>query len=628
MSTTHKIRMTGLSDHELDAHRSLKRFLAHVAGLVGASVVLDDAGFAAMQQQGGSDQTAATIAVTAPAWIAAVLERSSEEEANELSSFSNVVAHASSHIMTDDLSSPTADQVQHGSNDCAIDLRGVSSAAPAPQTAVGCVPYAILGITTRHVVALTPVDTTDAPEMIRRAVARVLSPRAQGIAALVEALIPPVDAANAYPYAEPSAKQGAPSTGIASDEVARRVNAITRLFEETMLKRRPDSRAADDSWCRGGRENFAASVERYVASNARILFVLPAFPFKSSNRDTKVLGTLPDMGEYLALRRLDSFLGEVEAIHPPGSRLICFSDGRVYCDHFRIPDETTSTFKSTVRTLYSSPRIVWSDLDMFYPGLSDDEKRVELEGLFGASEAVVARRIVEDADFTEVYCGFKKFMTEELSVQKAVLPESPSKKLTAKQVRTLLSGVARRLMIRNYAYGAFVQMLFPVHVRLSIHPSTNTRKFSLNLLGSSDWGTPWHNCALLSPDGTRWSLIRKGVAEERGCVLVTPKTLDWTQPWATTATPEVVQWIKEAPQHLPFYIAQDEATVTAASPWESMASSPTGVSAASSPHGIPQAGDGYAPEVSAPGGASVSSSDSSLDIPAERKSGRLNQEMP
>lgn len=282
------------------------------------------------------------------------------------------------------------------------------------------------------------------------------------------------------------------------------LDRLTALFESELLKRYV-RKNCDDLWDEFGVSEFKRAMWYYVENEQPVLFLLPAFPFKSSNTGKKVIGTLPDLGERLALERLEKFLISFQTIYTPGARLVMFSDGRVYCDLFGISDETTSKFKWQIRRTYVSDLISWSDLDIVFSNFEDDDKRVALVNLFGTTMENIAVEIENDSDFRETYCGFKKFMTEEL-----ILPEG----IGNRHGRKIITNTARGLMMRNYSYGRLMKVLFPHHVRLSIHPSKCLKKFSVNLVGKTDWGTPWHNCALLQPDGT-FSLIRKKTADQK-----------------------------------------------------------------------------------------------------------------
>ena len=75
---------------------------------------------------------------------------------------------------------------------------------------------------------------------------------------------------------------------------------------------------------------LVAKVEDLVTKGEPISMVLPAFPFKSVNKASKVLGPLPDDGEKTALLHLEDLCKAVEAVYEHGARLIVVSDGLIY----------------------------------------------------------------------------------------------------------------------------------------------------------------------------------------------------------------------------------------------------------------------------------------------------------
>lgn len=71
---------------------------------------------------------------------------------------------------------------------------------------------------------------------------------------------------------------------------------------------------------------------------------LPAFPFKSPNTQSKVLGRLPDKGEEFAMAHLNGLCLAVKDIYPPGAKLTIVSDGLVYNgEHGKCQRMETST---------------------------------------------------------------------------------------------------------------------------------------------------------------------------------------------------------------------------------------------------------------------------------------------
>jgi pyoverdine/dityrosine biosynthesis protein Dit1 len=79
-----------------------------------------------------------------------------------------------------------------------------------------------------------------------------------------------------------------------------------------------------------GKDKFLPIVEHYVRKNESVKMVLPAFPFKSPNRKDKVMGSLPDLGEELALQHLNGLGESIAEVYGPGATTFIVSDGIVY----------------------------------------------------------------------------------------------------------------------------------------------------------------------------------------------------------------------------------------------------------------------------------------------------------
>lgn len=295
----------------------------------------------------------------------------------------------------------------------------------------------------------------------------------------------------------------------------------------------------DDKWNQCGRAYFADRVKFFVSRNATIEACLPAFPCKSSNT-MKVAGVFPDKGEELALRRILKFSEMVKDIYSPGIKMWIVSDGHVFSDCIGVDDGVVDQYGKKLQQLYqqiskdqtigfcSLPELFTSRLGQFDESYT---KRVVLRHYLNTeieTEAEVCREILmsgcstdpeilrsmidaNDAAKIALYRGFSKFMFEDLAEQTATLS------LGNKARRKLASKVAFEMIKRNEAYSNLVGLVFPYHLRLSIHAHNNSGpKFGIRLLSydkvrtvksltfeglqSSDdllhIPTPWHNCVV------------------------------------------------------------------------------------------------------------------------------------
>jgi Pyoverdine/dityrosine biosynthesis protein len=80
----------------------------------------------------------------------------------------------------------------------------------------------------------------------------------------------------------------------------------------------------------GAKEKFFIQVQKYVVRNDAVCMALPAFPFKSPNKKTKVLGTLSDKGEEVALSHLEGLCLAIQDVYAPGAAIYIVSDGLMY----------------------------------------------------------------------------------------------------------------------------------------------------------------------------------------------------------------------------------------------------------------------------------------------------------
>jgi hypothetical protein len=135
-------------------------------------------------------------------------------------------------------------------------------------------------------------------------------------------------------YSEPThaSMQGQSSShsDLSGLDVATRILDI--IFEYALNK-------FDDSKDRlaTGKPYFLSVIQQYVMAEQRVETCLPAFPFKSANKVYKVLGSLPDKAEELALQRLNSMCARIKEVYRPGARVTIISDGITYNGTLAIP---------------------------------------------------------------------------------------------------------------------------------------------------------------------------------------------------------------------------------------------------------------------------------------------------
>lgn len=101
---------------------------------------------------------------------------------------------------------------------------------------------------------------------------------------------------------------------------------VLQIIDRYRLRRNSNATTKADE----GALKFLALIYSHVKAGEVIPMCLPAFPFKSPNSISKVLGKLPDRAEDLALSHLNGLCAAIQRVYAPGARLTIISDGLVY----------------------------------------------------------------------------------------------------------------------------------------------------------------------------------------------------------------------------------------------------------------------------------------------------------
>jgi len=255
----------------------------------------------------------------------------------------------------------------------------------------------------------------------------------------------------------------------------------------------------------------------FIDEEAPIHMILPAFPAKSPNR-RKTLDIYPDKGEELALQRLHGLCQKIGEIYEPGAKLTICSDGRVFAELVRIPDESVSAYKhdliSRLGNLYANT-IDFFDLDDVFNSISNyDALREELMIHYGESIFKLKQRCKNEKPAKEMYCGICRFLTEDFSGLDEFAGWSKS------QVLNIARANAYRVIQRSNAWTSLLKDKFPYSIRLSIHPQPRiSEKIGVFLMESDDvWRTPWHSVAIKEDKG--FSLVPRYIAESKNASLI------------------------------------------------------------------------------------------------------------
>lgn len=313
---------------------------------------------------------------------------------------------------------------------------------------------------------------------------------------------------------------------------------VADFFKENLL-----NTTEQDEWDAKGRDHFIGRLSYFTKRNRMIEAVLPAFPCKSSNLN-KVAGIVPDLGEEMAITRLLSFNRAIKSVYQPGMKLWIVSDGHVFSDCIGVDDDVVDNYTIQLRDLYekvaSKLGVLDEDLigfvslkDIFFhkglpltPVLVEEVELCHYTGSKICEQSELSRKILmascdtdagklrrdveqEDHPRLHLYRGFTRFMCEDLQFNPVCSA------LSKRGFKKTVSRVAFEMIKRNDAYSNLVELMFPHHIRLSIHAHKNGGpKFGIKIidplecrviksLNSSETPdfedllhipTPWHNC--------------------------------------------------------------------------------------------------------------------------------------
>lgn len=324
---------------------------------------------------------------------------------------------------------------------------------------------------------------------------------------------------------------------------------ITDLFEKTLR-----NISKEDRWGEG-KASFLKCVEFFTSRNLPIESVLPAFPCKSPNPE-KVASCYPDMAEELAIKRIIEFVQAVQKVYPPGMKFYLVSDGHVFSDCIHVDDDMVDLYFKKLEALYH--RVKPREFDgIIFRGLNDCFRSTENEFIADLLREVdvdhhIPTQLDKETEFNRkvlmlgcddnadllrkqiktpnhprlyLYRGFSKFMCEDLAkteIAKAVLK---------KKYKKLILAVAFEMIRRNDAYSNLVELIFPFHLRFSIHAHHNAGpKFGIRLLDPAictvaghdqneedrllHIPTPWHNSIFKMENSEKFIVSPSRLADE------------------------------------------------------------------------------------------------------------------
>lgn len=110
-----------------------------------------------------------------------------------------------------------------------------------------------------------------------------------------------------------------------------------------------------------------------------------------------------------------------------------------------------------------------------------------------------SKHIASDHDTTLTYRGYIKFLEKDIDDGRF-----ENTTLSKKQMKKIREEIAKKMIARGRAFAIAIANNFEKSVRLSIHPSADTKKLSISLIPQNGGTamTPWHSCLVQSVNGS------------------------------------------------------------------------------------------------------------------------------
>ncbi|KAI4154545.1 MAG: hypothetical protein LQ341_000328 [Variospora aurantia] len=295
-----------------------------------------------------------------------------------------------------------------------------------------------------------------------------------------------------------------------SAQVATRILDIIQRYGHNATSR-------EEAW--PGKTKFMPLVEAYVSKHEPVQMVLPAFPFKSPNRKDKTLGSLPDLGEELALMHLNGLCESITEVYEHGAKVVITSDGLVYNDLMGIDDSEVWDYSTAIRDIIrakelrhvSALRIVDLLGHSNTENLSKEEYlthagcyRRELVAKYAPGGFSALEAVRSDKDTCMTYRGYIKFLTKDL-MYSPLAKQTQGQESPKKRYKDAIENLAYQMISRGKAFAAAIEAKCNNFVRLSIHPSTGQAKLSIPLIPPPKGAhlmTPWHSSVAVGLDGS------------------------------------------------------------------------------------------------------------------------------
>jgi pyoverdine/dityrosine biosynthesis protein Dit1 len=250
-----------------------------------------------------------------------------------------------------------------------------------------------------------------------------------------------------------------------------------------------------------GYDVLTQKIETFIKFQQKLRLFLVSFPFKSFNREKKVLGPEVDLAERKSLLYIYEMIKELKAIYPYGVELVIFCDGAPFADYRGISDSDVKAYEDGLILLTKDmPEITIIGsfaIAKKIGALNSQEIRTRIDTYRPSNEDVI-KLINTDQKIKESYLTLLERFKLEFDSQNG--RSFLLKNNGLENVIQLL--IARELRMRNFIEENFDPTTY---IRLSVNYSTDVgKKFAIRLSPNS-LIMPYHGVLVEDKSGA-WSL--------------------------------------------------------------------------------------------------------------------------
>ncbi len=250
-----------------------------------------------------------------------------------------------------------------------------------------------------------------------------------------------------------------------------------------------------------GYDVLAQKIETFIKSQQKLRLFLVSFPFKSSNKEKKVLGPGVDLAERKSLLYIYGMIKELKAVYPYGVELAIFCDGAPFADYRGISDSDVKAYEEGLVLLTKDmPEITIigsSEIAKKIGALNSQEIRTRIDTYMPSNKD--AMKLIEtDQKTKDSYLTLLERFKLEFDSENGRSFLAQNKGL--ENIIQLL--IARELRMRTFIEANFDPASY---IRLSVNYSTDVgKKFGIRLSPNSVI-MPYHGVLVEDKSGA-WSL--------------------------------------------------------------------------------------------------------------------------